>query len=68
LLYYLNDKGKKTDIQCFFEGQIYNIHMVFVTFVIIFKFIFIYLLHVLFVLKIKVFFERKIKPKKCWKG
>jgi len=37
---------------------------VFVTFILIFKFILIYLLHALFVLKIKGIFERKkIQPK-----
>jgi len=36
---------------------------VFFTFVIIFKFILIYLLHVLFVLKIKGIFGEKIQPK-----
>jgi len=36
---------------------------VFVTFVLIFKFIFIYLLHVLFVLKINDIFEKKSNPK-----
>jgi len=35
------------------------IHIVFITFVLIFKFIYIYLLHVLFVLKIKCIFEKK---------
>jgi len=40
---------------------------VFVTFVIIFKFILIYLLHVLFVLKIKGIFEKKHPTQKCWK-
>jgi len=44
------------------------IHIVFVTFVIIFKFIFIYLLHVLFVFKIKGIFEKKISIQKCVKG
>jgi len=43
------------------------IHIVFVTFVLIFKFILIYLLHVLFVLKIEVFLERKIQPKSAEK-
>ena len=40
----------------------------FVTFVLIFKFILIYLLHVLFVLKIEVFLERKIQPKSAERG
>jgi len=44
LLHFLNDKGK-------------NWIFVFVTFVLIFKFIFIYLLHVLFVLKTEGIFE-----------
>ena len=40
------------------------IHIVFVTFVLIFKFILLYLLHVLLVLKIKCIFRRKkIQPK-----
>jgi len=43
------------------------IHIVFVTFVIIFKFILIYLLHALFVLKIKGIFEKKISTQKCTK-
>ena len=43
------------------------IHIVFVTFVIIFKFIFIYLLHVLFVLKTKGIFEKKYSTQKCAK-
>jgi len=39
-------------------------HIVFVTFFLIFKFILIYLLHVLFVLKIKGIFEKeKSNPK-----
>jgi len=43
------------------------IHIVFVTFVIIFKFklILIYLLHMLFVFKIKGIFENKISTQKC---
>ncbi len=41
------------------------IHIVFVTFVIIFKFILIYLLHVLLVFKIKGIFEKKIPTQKC---
>jgi len=41
------------------------IHIVFVTFVLIFKFIPIYLLHVLFVLKIKIIFGKKNPTKKC---
>jgi len=38
---------------------------VFVTFVLILKFIFIYLLHMLFVLKIKGIFEKKNPTQKC---
>jgi len=38
---------------------------VFVTFVIIFKFILIYLLHVLLVFKIKGIFGKKIATQKC---
>jgi len=45
-----------------------NIHIVFVTFILIFKFILIYLLHVLFVLKIKCIFEKKIQPKSVERG
>jgi len=42
---------------------------VFVTFVIIFKFILIYLLHVLLVFKIKGIIGKKtLTPKVCWKG
>jgi len=44
------------------EKKYTYIHIVFVTFVLIFKFILIYLLPVLFVLKIRVFLE------KCWNG
>jgi len=51
LLHFLNDRGKK-------QTYIY-IHVMFVTFVLIFKFIFIYLLHVLFVLKIEGIFGKK---------
>jgi len=41
-----------------------NIYIVFVKFVLIFKFIFIYLLHVLFELKIKgIFRKQKVSPK-----
>jgi len=39
------------------------IHIVFVTFVLIFKFIFIHLLHVLFILKIKDIFEKNFNSK-----
>jgi len=39
----------------------------FVTFVLIFKFILIYLLHVLIVLKIKSISEKKNSTQKCWK-
>jgi len=53
LLYFLNDK-KNT-----------YIHIVFVTFVLIFKFILIYLLHVLFVLKIKDNFGKENSTQKC---
>jgi len=59
LLYFLNDKGKKR-YTC--------IHIVFVTFVLIFKFILIYLLHVLFVLKIKGIFGKKNLTQKYWRG
>jgi len=38
---------------------------VFVTFVLIFKFILIYLLHLLFVLKINGIFEKKNSTQKC---
>jgi len=41
---------------------------VFVTFVLIFKFILIHLLHVLFVLKIKDIFEKKNPTQKFQKG
>jgi len=41
------------------------IHIVFVTFVIIFKCILIYLLHVLLVFKINGIFEKKISTLKC---
>jgi len=41
---------------------------VFVTFVLIFKFILIYLLHVLLVFKIKGILERKVQPKTVLKG
>jgi len=41
---------------------------VFVTFVLIFKFILIYLLYVLFVLKIEAIFRKKNPTKKCWNG
>jgi len=41
------------------------IHIVFVTFVIIFKFILIYLLHALVVFKIKGIFRKKIPTQKC---
>jgi len=41
------------------------IHIVFVTFVIIFKFILIYLLYVLLVFKIKGIFEKKSSTQKC---
>jgi len=57
LLYFLNNKGKK-------NRQTY-IHIVFVTFVLIFKFIFIYLLHVLLVFKIKGIFGKKSSTQKC---
>jgi len=57
LLYILNDKGKKNGYTC--------IQIVFVTFVIIFKFILIYLLHVLLVFKIKDIFKKKISTQKC---
>jgi len=58
LLYFLNNKGEKN--KCTY------IEIVFVTFVLIFKFILIYLLHVLFVLKIKSIFGRKKNPtQKC---
>ena len=40
-------------------------HIVFVIFVLIFKFIFIYLLHVLLVFKIKGIFEKKSSIQKC---
>jgi len=40
-------------------------HIVFVTFVLIFKFILIYLLHVLFVLKIESIFVKKNPAQKC---
>jgi len=40
---------------------------VFVTFVLIFKFILIYLLHMLLVFKIKGIFEKKISTQKCVK-
>jgi len=56
LLYFLNDK-EKNRYTC--------IHIVFVTFVIIFKFIIIYLLHVLLVFKIKGIFGKKISTQKC---
>ena len=41
------------------------IHIVFVTFVLILKFILIYLLHVLLVLKIKSIFKKKSPTQKC---
>jgi len=41
---------------------------VFITFVLIFKFILIYLLHELFVLKIEGIFGKKNPTQKCWKG
>jgi len=48
------------------EKNIYTyIHIVFVTFVLIFKFIFIYLLHVLLVFKIKGIFRKKSTTQKC---
>jgi len=56
LLHFLNDKGKKQKIY---------IHIVYVTFVLIFKFTLIYLLHVLFVLKIEGIFEKKNSAQKC---
>jgi len=42
-------------------------HIVFVTFVIIFKFILVSLLHVLLVFKIRVFLKRKFQPKSVLK-
>jgi len=56
LLYFLNDKGKK-------HIYMYS-YIMFVTFVIIFKFILMYLLHVLLVFKIKGIFEKKISTQK----
>jgi len=56
LLYFLNDKGK---------NRYTYIHIVFVTFVIIFKFILIYLLHVLLVFKIKGIFGKKSLTQNC---
>jgi len=56
LLYFLNDKEKNRNTY---------IRIVFVTFVLIFKFILIYLLHVLFVLKIKGIFKKKSSTQKC---
>jgi len=50
LLYFLNDKEK---------NRYTYIHIVFVTFALIFKFILIYLLHVLLVFKIKGIFRKK---------
>jgi len=44
------------------------IHIVFVTFVLIFKFILIYLLHVLFVLKIEGIFGKKNSSKSAERG
>jgi len=58
LLYFLNDKGKNSYTY---------IHIVFVIFVLIFKFIIIYLLHVLLYLKLRVFLERKFQPKSVLK-
>jgi len=55
LLHFLNDKGKKSDIY---------IHIVFVAFILIFKFILIYLLHVLFALKIEGIFGKKNSAQK----
>jgi len=47
----INDKGKLDICVCY-------------TFILIFKFILIYLLHVLFVLKLRAFLERKkVSPK-----
>jgi len=43
-----------------------NIHIVFVPFVLILKFILIYLLHMLFVLKIKGIFKNKNPTQKCF--
>jgi len=42
-----------------------NIYIMFVTFVLIFKFMLIYLLHMLFVLKIESIFEKKNSTQKC---
>jgi len=69
LLHFLNDKGKKQkNLYSFFEGK-KKFHILFVTFVLIFKFIIIiYLLHVLFVLKIEYIFEKKNQTQKCLKG
>ena len=55
MLYFLNNKGKKTYTY---------IHIVFITFILIFKFILIYLLHVLLVFKIKGIFKKKIPTQK----
>jgi len=46
------------------NGHVY-IHIMFVTFVSIFKFILIYLLHVLFVVKIESIFGRTNAAQKC---
>jgi len=51
-------KKKKIYIYIYF-------YIVFVTFVLIFKFILIYLLHVLFVLKIEGIFGKKNSTQKC---
>jgi len=47
------------------EKKYTYMHIVFVIFVLIFKFIFIYLLHVLLVFKIKGIFEKKSSTKMC---
>jgi len=54
----LTDKGKKIKIY---------IYIVFVLFVLIFKFIIIYLSHVLLALKIEGIFRKKISAQKCRK-
>ena len=62
MLHFLTDKKRKKTRHIF-------IHIMFVTFFLIFKFILIYLLHVLFVLKIEgIVGKRKISPKEMKKG
>ena len=56
MLYFLNNRGKKTYKHIFISC---------VTFVLIFKFILVYLLHVLLVFKIKVILKKKNSTQKC---